>query len=97
MAAAYDEALIELSEERGGRMLIATAAPGEPVEEALRALLSQPAAALFVGTFDEAVVGGAVVEALDTTVGRVACIRLLFVAEAARGVGVGERLMEEVT
>ena len=89
------QATAELSELRGGRVWSRLEARPDPPLESLARDLQADDALLVVGTIDEAVVGyGAIrlVELHDgSTVGRVSDI---YVLPDARGVGVGEAMMD---
>ncbi len=89
------EATAELSELRGGRVWSRLEARPDPQRESLVQDFEADDALVVVGTIDDAVVGyGAirVVELHDgSTVGRVGDI---YVLAEARGVGVGEAMME---
>ncbi len=89
------QATAELSELRGGRVWSRLEARPDPQLESLTRDLQADDALVVVGTIDDAVVGyGAIrlVELHDgSTVGRVSDI---YVLPDARGVGVGEAMME---
>ena len=88
-------ATAEMSQRRGGRIWSGLEARPDPQLESLTRDLRDDDAMVVVGTIDEAVVGyGAIrlVELHDgSTVGRVSDI---YVLPDARGVGVGEAMME---
>lgn len=95
LAALAAQATAEMSELRGGRVWSRLEARPDPQLESLAQDLRADDAMVVVGTIDEAVVGyGAIrlVELHDrSTVGRVSDI---YVLPDARGVGVGEAMME---
>ena len=88
MAAA---AVATLGDARGARMMLARESP--PPDAA--ALLGRDDAAVLVGVLDDVAVGAGIahVEQLDADT-RLAVVRMLWVDEEARGVGVGEALLE---
>ena len=95
LAALAAQATAEMSELRGGRVWSRLEARPDPQLESLARDLRADDAMVVVGTIDDAVVGyGAIrlVELHDaSTVGRVSDI---YVLPDARGVGVGEAMME---
>lgn len=86
-----------LSVERGGAALLATDGLGEPLEDGLAKLLCSDECLVEIGTLDEVAVG-LVVAGLAGPAGQpvVATVKLLYVEEAARGIGIGELLMDAV-
>ena len=85
----------ELRGERGGPLWAAREARPEPLESALASLLGTGDATVLAGTLDEHVVGYAVVEIEGLRDGsRLGVIGELYVEPGARGVGVGEALVE---
>jgi GNAT superfamily N-acetyltransferase len=88
-------ALAEMQPLRGGTVFVAREARPEPLDDELAAALDDPAACVLVGTIDETPVGYAVcrVEDLRDT-SRLGRLTDLFVEHDARGVGVGECLMD---
>lgn len=90
------QGLAELgAQERGGRLYVTRESRAEPVEESLARALDDPQAVVIAGTFSDVVVGygtgrleplrdGAILGIVDD----------IFVEEGARGVGVGEAIME---
>ncbi|HWC69086.1 MAG TPA: GNAT family N-acetyltransferase [Acidimicrobiales bacterium] len=87
----------ELLGERGGPMWAIRDARPEPQDGTLAQLIDTEDALVAVGTFDDAVVGYAVVELellRDGT--RLARMSDVYVDPVARGVGVGEAVMELV-
>lgn len=90
-----DVALDEMSEKRGGPMWRRREGPTPPADQRLRSELDDTDALLAVGTIDDTVVGYAVVRRVALhDEGAVGDITDLFVLPDARGVGVGEALME---
>jgi GNAT superfamily N-acetyltransferase len=86
----------ELGPMRGGSVFLRREARRDDVHE-LAALLTDPAAAAWIGTIDEVPVGYAVARVVTLhDDGRLAVIDDLFVEPEARGVGVGEALMDMV-
>ncbi len=91
LLAEHAEALTQ----RGGDMWIACASP--PTAERLEALFDDPAALVLAGCIDEVVLGIATARIVDADgVGRVAFIDDLYVDRAAREVGIGDALIEQV-
>lgn len=89
------EARQEKAEDRGGSMLLAREAAPEPHRPRIAALLGTDTAAVIVGTIDDVVVGYAIMQAENLSDGSVlGRIDELFVLSEARGVGVGEAIME---
>ncbi len=84
---------------RGGPALVAELSGPEPLEDGLRSGLYDPDRAVVAGCIDDVVVGIATVRrhrpasAPDRPVG---VVELLFVEPEARGVGVGEAMMDVV-
>ena len=88
----------ELRPHRGGEIWSQWEARPEPVEDAVQALLAADDAEVMVGTIDDAVVGYAIVALHRLHDGRpVGHLTDLYVMPEARGVGVGEALMEGIT
>jgi GNAT superfamily N-acetyltransferase len=90
------EALRELQGmERGGPLFVAREARPEPVEEGLRAALADPDATVLLGTLDSSAIGYSVGRVETLRGGRaLGVIEDLFVEAEARGVGVGEAMMD---
>lgn len=87
----------EVATQRGGDLWRRTHDPVTHTEPGLRALLTYPDDAVFVGSIDEVVVGYAMVRARTLADGsRLATIGELFVEPAARRVAVGEALVDAV-
>jgi GNAT superfamily N-acetyltransferase len=86
-----------VADERGGALWIAWEATREPLGDAFDAYLGDDAAALFVGLYDEAVVGFAACSLVENDGGRhLTVLDELFVDPEARSVGVGEALIDAV-
>jgi GNAT superfamily N-acetyltransferase len=88
-------AVEELSAERGGAVWRRREARREPLESSLRAALDDDRQLVVSGTIDGVVVGYGIVrlEALDDG-GALAIVDDLYVEPGARGVGVGEVIMD---
>jgi GNAT superfamily N-acetyltransferase len=88
------EAIDQLSALRGGDLWRATLARSEPIEDGLRATIDGTGR-LVVGTVDDAVVGYGAIEFATLADGRtLAMITDLYVTPSARGIGVGEAMMD---
>ena len=88
-------AIEELSPLRGGALWRAQSARPAPVGESLAADLEDPGVHVVVGTVDDTVVGYGVSRLEHLRDGStLAVVTDLFVRSGARGVGVGERMME---
>jgi GNAT superfamily N-acetyltransferase len=89
-------ALEEMAPGRGGAVFVAREARAEPIEDGLRAELDAGHAVL-AGTLDGVVVGYAVAHVEELRTGsHLGRITDLYVEPPARGVGVGEAMMEQV-
>lgn len=90
-------AVAELAAEKGGAMWRRREARPEPVRDGLAAALCDPDQRLVVGCIDDVVVGyGAVrVERLRDG-GRLGVVDDLYVEPGARGIGVGEAMMDDL-
>lgn len=90
-------AIAELQPMRGGAIWSAREARREPIEEGLAMAMSSENCRVVAGTFDEIVVGYAVahVESMPGG-GRLGIVEDIFVEDGARGVGVGEAMMNEL-
>ena len=87
----------ELAPMRGGEVFLAREARGKPLEESLRAALSDDDRGLWAGTIDDTIIGYALARVERLRDGMVlGVIEELFAEEEARSVGVGEALMNEV-
>lgn len=89
--------IAELAPSRGGAIWKAREARQEPIEDAFRALLADPQATVRVGTIDDVVIGYAVARSEKLADGSVlGVVDDIFVEEGARGIGVGEAMMDQV-
>lgn len=98
LASLCRQGLAELAaQDRGGPLFVAREARAEPVEDSLRASLADPEEIIVAGTFSQVVVGYGTgrLETLanGSTLG---VIDDLFVESDARGVGVGEAVMNDL-
>jgi ribosomal protein S18 acetylase RimI-like enzyme len=85
----------ELSAMRGGDLWLARDTWPEPLEDAYAALVARDDAHVVVGTIDDAVIGYGVVLVETLRSGaRLGVVTDLFVEEEARGVGVGEAVVD---
>ncbi len=90
-------AIAELTPTRGGAVWMAAEARAEPIEAGLDALISDPDALVVVGTIDDVTVGYAVVRVAHLRDGsRLGVIDDIFVEDEARGVGLGETMMNDL-
>ena len=97
LVALAEAARAELGVMRGGPMWLATDARPDPLEDGLRADLDHPECLVLAGTIDEVVVGYAVARVETLGDGRrLGVVTDLFVEEEARGIGLGEALMDDV-
>jgi GNAT superfamily N-acetyltransferase len=90
-------AIVELTPMKGGDVWAAREARGEPLDENLKASLADPDTRVLCGTIDEAVIGYAVarIEPLRDG-GRLGVLDDIYVEPEARGVGVGESMVNDV-
>lgn len=87
----------ELAPMRGGAIWLAREARVEPVEEGLEAAMADKDARVLAGTFDGVVVGYAVAHTEEMARGgRLGVVREIFVEHEARGVGIGEAMMDDL-
>lgn len=96
----WRSAVAETAAKRGGAALIADLTIGEPLEATLRAVLTNPGRLLVSGCIDDAVVGiaAAHVRRPPSSPARpAAMVELFYVEPEARGVGVGETMVDLVT
>jgi ribosomal protein S18 acetylase RimI-like enzyme len=90
-------AIAELMPTKGGALWARREARSEPVDGSLGAALRDPGQLVLVGTIDDAVIGYAAVRTERLRDGAVlAVLDDLYVEPEARGVGVGEAMMDEV-
>jgi GNAT superfamily N-acetyltransferase len=95
VAALAEKARAQLMAGRGGAVFLAREARGDAVEADLAEALQDAAQRVLVGTLDDVVVGFATARTEGLRDGTVlGVIGDLFVEDEARGVGVGEALME---
>jgi GNAT superfamily N-acetyltransferase len=89
------EAIAELTPTRGGEMWALTLGRREPLAEGLQIDLTDPGRLVVVGTIDDTVVAYATVRLQGLPDGRpLGVIDDLFTHPEARGVGVGEAMMD---
>jgi GNAT superfamily N-acetyltransferase len=90
-------AIEELKATKGGEVWARREARVEPLEESLAAEVADPGALVLCGTIDDAVVGYAVAN-IETLADGSALARLsdVYTEPMARGVGVGEMLLDAV-
>jgi len=87
----------ELEPTRGGSVWMAQEARREPLEKGFAELLDAPDYTVLVGTIDSVGIGYAVVRCVELGDGsRLGVIEDIFVEAEARGVGVGEAMINEV-
>ena len=95
VAALAAQAALEMAPLRGGQVWALREARPEPLEDGLRRDLSDDRALLVVGAIDESVVGyGSIRLAALHDGGALGRIDDIYVMPEARGVGVGEAIME---
>jgi len=96
MAALAGLAIEEAASRRGGSALVGRwkSTGNDELRTALGAVMAEQDTRAWVGTIDEEVVGVAVAVAESGGAGR---IPLMFVQPEARGVGVGEAMLDEAT
>jgi GNAT superfamily N-acetyltransferase len=91
------EAVAEQAEGRGGRIWAARETRALPAEASLAALVADPGALVLAGTIDATVVGYAVTVTEQLRTGDVlGVVTDVYVDPGARGVGVGEALLDQV-
>ena len=97
IAAIATEALAEKAAQRGGSLLLRTQFPGGLTSAELAAATLDERKGIWVARLSDAAVGFALAELQELAEGGfVAKARALYVLKEARGVGVGESLMEAV-
>ena len=85
----------EIEPIRGGPLWAAHEASPEPLEDAYRALIERGDARVVIGTIDDVAIGFAVGESVTLHDGRLlGIVRDLYVEPEARGIGVGETMVE---
>jgi phosphinothricin acetyltransferase len=90
-------AIAELAPMRGGEVWRVREARTEPIEAGLEAVLGDPDGRLVAGTVDGVVVGYAVAHVEHLGNGsRLGVVDDIFVEEEARGVGVGEAMIDDL-
>ncbi len=95
LAALAEQAVAEQAGERGGAVWAQRETRALPAEGSLRAALDDPQQLVLAGTIDDVVVGYAVVGIERLRNGELlGIVTDLFVEPEARGVGVGEQLIE---
>lgn len=95
MVELFADAVSEMSPLRGGQVFVAREVRSRPGEDDIRAAVSDPARFAVVGTFDDVVVGYAIGAVEDLRSGvRLGRFTDLYVDPQARGVGVGEGMMQ---
>lgn len=86
-----------LGQQRGGALWLARQAIGEPLDDALTAMIAADTACVMIGCIDAAPLGVLLADIdLDwaTSAAVLATVRELFVVADARGVGLGEAMMD---
>jgi GNAT superfamily N-acetyltransferase len=97
VAAIGRRVLADLGEQRGGELFTRREARAEPFEGDLEAAIDDPARHLVVGTFDEVPFGYGLVRRERLRDGADLAVLEDFVVDpAARGVGIGEAIMDAV-
>jgi GNAT superfamily N-acetyltransferase len=90
-------AIAELAPTRGGAVWKAREARPEPLEENLAAALADPCVRVLAGTIDDVIVGYAAVRIEDLRDGtRLGVVDDIYVEPEARGVGLGEVMMNDL-
>lgn len=88
----------ELAGTRGGSIWSITEARLEPIEPAFKAAIDDPDQLVLVGLLDNIILGYAVVAKKNTANGEhLAVITDIYVESDARGVGIGEAMMNKIT
>ncbi|HWC39745.1 MAG TPA: GNAT family N-acetyltransferase [Acidimicrobiales bacterium] len=87
-------ALAQLTGSRGGALLVEQLGSAEPLEQSLARTLEDADRSAWVGTIDDVIVGCATARTETLSGGtNLGVVESLFVEPAARGVGVGEALL----
>jgi GNAT superfamily N-acetyltransferase len=87
----------ELAPTRGGDVWRAREARSEPIEAALGALIDDPDGRLLAGTIDGVVIGYAAAHIERLADGRrLGVVDDIFVEEEARGIGLGEAMLDDL-
>ncbi|MFN2607872.1 MAG: N-acetyltransferase family protein [Acidimicrobiales bacterium] len=90
-------AIEELAAQRGGAVWRAGEARAEPVEDGLAAAVADPASLVVAGTVDGVILGYAVVRLEVLGDGsRLGVVDDIFVEDGARGIGLGEAMMDDL-
>ena len=90
-------AIAELAPTRGGAVWKAREARPEPLEENLTAALADPCVRVLAGTIDDVIVGYAAVRIENLRDGtRLGVVDDIYVEPEARGVGLGEAMMDDL-
>ena len=90
-------AIAELAPTRGGAVWKAREARPEPLEENLAAALTDPCVRMLAGTIDDVIVGYAAVRIENLRDGtRLGVVDDIYVEPEARGVGLGEVMMNDL-
>jgi GNAT superfamily N-acetyltransferase len=96
LAALWRAAIEDLQGRRGGALLADSLARPEPLEEWMERALRDPGRRLVIGTFDTAVVGFGSARRDGAPRSPLGVVEVLYVEPAARTVGVGEAIMDEL-
>jgi GNAT superfamily N-acetyltransferase len=97
LALLTSEAVAEQIDARGGRVWAAREARAVPADASLRAALDDPRQLVVVGTIDGVVVGYAAAHLDSLRDGEaLGVVDDIYVEEGARGVGVGEAMIDDV-
>ncbi|MCU4184679.1 GNAT family N-acetyltransferase [Acidiferrimicrobium sp. IK] len=92
-----DEALAEVSSRRGGRQLAYSVLAGHSVPARLALALADPDEQVIAGELSGALLGVGLIRRDPLAAGNVAAVEVLFVDPGARGVGLGESMMDAMT
>jgi GNAT superfamily N-acetyltransferase len=92
-----EQGIAEIAATKGGAMWQRREARPQPVADSLEAALDAPDHLVVAGTIDETIVGYAVAHIEELRDGdRLGVVTDIYVEPGARGVGVGEALMDDV-